>query len=106
MVRGAIVALSCWLVAGTQVKTIEQYNAFQYGSQSAALAKCHSLWVTNPVEYLHQANKYERLDQSDPLFRYYRRGMADFNSRWKRTGEANCGAEGLLSNFLGTDIRH
>lgn len=105
MVREAIVAISCWLVAGTQATTIEQYNAFQFGSQSAALAKCRSLWVTNPVEYLRQANRYERLDQTNPLFGYYRRGMADFDNRWKRSGEATCGPEGLLSKFLGTDIR-
>ena len=106
MVRETIFAVSFWLVAGAQGRTIDQYNAFQFGSESAALSKCHSLWVTDPVEYLRLANKYERLGQSDPLFRYYRLGAADFDIRWKRTGETACGAEGLLSKFLGTSGRH
>lgn len=106
MVRAAIVAVSLWVGAGAQIRTIEQYNAFQFGSESAALGKCRGLWVTDPVEYLRQADKYERLGRSDPLFRYYRQGAADFVSRWKHAGETACGAEGLLSKFLGIGGRH
>ncbi|WP_155924016.1 hypothetical protein [Mesorhizobium sp. L103C119B0] len=104
MVRGATFAISLWLVVAAQATTIDEYNAYQFGSQSAALARCRHLWVSDPLEYLRQADKYERLDPTDPLFKSYRRGIAGFDGRWNAAGKSACGVEGLLSKFLGTSL--